>query len=423
MVSQSSWRAQVCPWRSKLAERSGQGHRGCKGNRCPVPGDQWAQDRDISMEVYRVASTHILHISGDKYGAVPHSTWKGRKRAVVQGEPPSWLQATSCKLSSSLLERQSMLALGTRPPKVRCFQGSLVVPPKVASRGFFWPQAGLAGCRQHFHPYFFTPGLLCPAPPPSLQPTTPPAVGMWRRRPLPLCPCPLRHLCHSPISPTPQHTHTHTHTHTCTSLALGASCAESDPHLPGVLRPASPPLLWFPSSGQTHTGFGSYSSSLVIALSSHSLLPPGYKADQIFPVPTTATTLTKTKNPSGMLISPQALVSLFFTFPFKICSELLPLHLSTQPFNYGRDCFFQASETKGHQWLTASLITLLSPLATLPAWTSRPAQPSPSQPSSTQPSSSGLFFLVYLPLLLHVPQSLAFSLSLSGLYLSNHIPV
>ena len=114
---------------------------------------------------------------------------------------------------ASFLERQSMLALGTRPPEVRCFQGSLGVPHKVASRGFFWPQAGLAGCRQHFHLYFFIPGLLCPAPPPSLQPTSPPAVGRRRRGPPPLCPCPLRHLCHSPISPHPP---THTHAHACT---------------------------------------------------------------------------------------------------------------------------------------------------------------------------------------------------------------
>ena len=216
----------------------------------------------------------------------------------------------------------------------------------------FDPRLGWQAAGNTFIFIFLTPGLLCTAPPRSLQPTAPPAVGRRRRGPLPLCPCPLRHLCHSPVSPTPQHTHTHTHTHThpCTSLALGASCTER-----GALTfqgfSDQPPLHSSDSPPQVRLtlALDPTPPALQTALSSHSLLPPGYKADQIFPVPTTATTVTKTKNPSGMLISPQALVSLFFTLPFKICSELLPLHLSTQPFNYGRDCSLQASETKGHQ--------------------------------------------------------------------------
>ena len=213
------------------------------------------------MEVYCVASTHILHVSGDKYGAVPHSTWKGRKRAAVQGESPSWLKATSCKLSSSLLERQSMLAPGTRPPKVRCFQGSLVVPPKVASRGFFWPQAGLAGCRQHFHLYFFNtrPSVLRSSPFPAAYRSSC-SRKAEKRAPSPLSLPPKASLSQPRLPHPPTHTHTHPPLHLPRPWRLLRR--ERGPHLPGVLRPASPPLLWFPSSGQTHTGFGSYSSSL-----------------------------------------------------------------------------------------------------------------------------------------------------------------
>jgi len=215
------------------------------------------------MEVYCVASTHILHVSGDKYGAVPHSTWKGRKRAVVQGEPPSWLKATSCKLSSSLLERQSMLALGTRPPKVKCFQDSLVVPPKVASRGFFWPQAGLAGCRQHFHLYLFNtrPSVRRSSPFPAAYRSSC-SRKAEKRAPSPLSLPPKASLSQPRLPHPPTHTHTHTHTHLHLPRPWRLLRRERGPHFPGVLRPASPPLLWFPSSGQTHTGFGSYSSSL-----------------------------------------------------------------------------------------------------------------------------------------------------------------
>lgn len=147
-----------------------------------------------------------------------------------------------------------------------------------------------------------------------------------KRAPSPLS-LPSKASLSQPHLPPPPYTHTRTRVHPCTSLALGASCTDRAA-LTFQGFSDQPPLHSSDSPPQVRLTLALDPTPpvLQIALSSHSLLPPGYKADQILPVPTTATTVTKTKNPSGMLISPQALsFSLFLLKSVQNCFHFINL--------------------------------------------------------------------------------------------------
>lgn len=182
-------------------------------------------------------------------------------------------------------------------------------------------------------------------------------------------------------------------------------------------QPLLSTYLILSTSDQTQIGFFNYSFSVLqISFSSHNLLPLGYKADQIFPIPTTATTITKTKNLLACWFPLKP--SCFCTFPLKICIELLLPLQSTQPFNWGRDCLYHASVTKGHQWLARHQICFI-PHASLPRgphchhWPVFLLQPSPTTPALLAPCRSGCDFFVSLvdtssSCCCHVPQSPVF---------------
>lgn len=166
------------------------------------------------------------------------------------------------------------------------------------SKGFFCPWAGPTGCRGTLSSSFFLhQSWLCLAPPPVL--------GGGRRQPgllkgsLISIPAPPKK---PPAPPLPR-----------SLLATvkgshGLASRSSQTSFPSThLTPSS--------STPSQTSFFSYSSSVLqIALSHHKLLPRGYQADQIFPIPTTATTVTKTKKPFWHADFPSRNFPLFLCF-------------------------------------------------------------------------------------------------------------
>lgn len=163
------------------------------------------------------------------------------------------------------------------------------MPPKVTSGGFFCPWARPEGCQL---PFRSSPLPHKAWPSPSLQ-MTPPSPGGWRRvSALPISPGHPVSLS-QPTVPLPIQV-------PCPPLAQ-EHCRPQREAAP-TLRKLSDQLplsgyLIPSSSDQTQTGFFNYSFSISqIAVSSHNLLSTGYKADQIFPLPTAATAETKTKH-------------------------------------------------------------------------------------------------------------------------------
>lgn len=227
-----------------------------------------------------------------------------------------------------------MSACGKRPPEVRAFQSSLTVPPSIQLRGLFLPLVcpwalGLPGTFFHSSSFLYTgPGSALP----------PPLQGGRRRGhalpPSPLPPSGESTTVGQPPIPTDR----------------SPACLSGHWPDPGEGSPCSRELTdhvfcphgWLhPVQIRADRLFQILLLSLQIVLSSHNLLPLGYKADQIFPIPTTATSVTKTKTfwhadfPSSSLFS----LPPFLFFP-SVCMELLPLPQPAQPSNSGKDCHY-----------------------------------------------------------------------------------
>ena len=212
---------------------------------------------------------------------------------------------------------------------------SPVVPPNIMSRGFFCPLAGPEGCQAtlQFFSFFHTkPGCAWSPPTPLRYDPSAFPMRLQKSECSPSLQATLRCLYPRRGLPVP------TQQVPCPSLAQEPCWSWWEEAL-ALKKLSEKPLLSIylisSPSAQTQTGFFKYSFCILrIALSSHNLLPWGYKTDQITLLPTTATTVTKTKNLLACWF-PLKPFCLSFTFPlksFKIGIELLLLPQSTLPF-------------------------------------------------------------------------------------------